>query len=164
VGSSARKALEKKLSEKHQEYLKNPDRAIASRMTRGEKATALLFGTSTGIGLAVTIGSIAGTSIASRRIEKQQEDGAFDGPRTGPVKKRIGFQTGRALTISGAHTAGALIDMYGPVLATAIRTKAHVNRVAAQTAYRNPKGLASTAAKIAYSAKKRGAYKITTLK
>lgn len=51
--------------------LKNPDRVLAARLTRGEKAIALLF---TPIGMS----AIAVTSAYSRRIEQKQETGAYD--------------------------------------------------------------------------------------
>jgi hypothetical protein len=58
--------------EKKIEALKNPDRVLSSRLTRGEKAVAILLGGPIGLGI------IAGTSIRSRRIEYKQETGAYD--------------------------------------------------------------------------------------
>jgi len=57
--------------EKKMEALKNPDRVLANRLTRGEKAAVLLlapFGMTT----------IAVTSAYSRRIEQKQDTGAYD--------------------------------------------------------------------------------------
>lgn len=57
------------------EALKNPDRVIAARMTRGEKiATVVLFGPAAPLSIA----AIAGSSAYSRRIERMQETGAYN--------------------------------------------------------------------------------------
>lgn len=53
--------------------LKNPDRVIANRLTRGEKAIAILF--LTPVGASAVIGT---TSAYSRRIERKQEKGLYD--------------------------------------------------------------------------------------
>lgn len=53
--------------------LKNPDRVLAARLTRGEKiAVALLL---TPVGASTLIGITSGTS---RRIERKQETGKYD--------------------------------------------------------------------------------------
>lgn len=49
----------------------SPDRAIAIRMTRGEKAVAILFAAPSG---GISLADIVLTSAASRRIEKKQDD------------------------------------------------------------------------------------------
>lgn len=62
----------KKLNEMNAALLKDPDRVIASRMTRGEK---VVYTALTGpVGLAL----IGATSATSRRIERKQETGAYD--------------------------------------------------------------------------------------
>jgi hypothetical protein len=67
------KAMAKmELASKKTEFLKNPDRVTASRLTRGEKAVSLLL--APGLG-AVGVGI---SSAASRRIEKKQDEGAYD--------------------------------------------------------------------------------------
>jgi hypothetical protein len=50
------------------DFLQNPDRAIASRLTRGEKAVAIIL--LTPAGAAAVIG---GTSARSRAIERKQD-------------------------------------------------------------------------------------------
>lgn len=52
--------------------LNNPDRVIAARLTRGEKALVLILAPAFGEGL------IAGTSATSRRIERKQELGKYN--------------------------------------------------------------------------------------
>lgn len=54
------------------QFNKDPDRVVASRMTRGEKVVSVLLAGPLGL---VAIG---GTSAVSRRIEKKQEDKAYD--------------------------------------------------------------------------------------
>lgn len=58
------------------DFLKNPDRVTASRMTKGEKTVALLLTVPTG-GLG-GVAAIAARSAASRRIEQKQDDGKYD--------------------------------------------------------------------------------------
>lgn len=62
----------RKLAKMHQDYQKNPDRVIATRMTRGEKALAVILA---GPFAAVPI---AATSAASRRIEYKQDKKSYD--------------------------------------------------------------------------------------
>lgn len=57
------------------DFLKNPDRAIAGRLTRGEKAVFAILAVPTG---GTSLLTIAGTSAISRRIERKQETGAYD--------------------------------------------------------------------------------------
>lgn len=70
-GSKERKSAEKKLADMYASFLKDPDRVIAARMTRGEKFAALIIGGP--IGLA----GIAATSAHSRRIEAKQDAKAY---------------------------------------------------------------------------------------
>lgn len=67
---AAREMAKAKVGEMKTTFLKNPDRVVASRLTRGEKAVSLLLG----FGAA----PIVVTSIASRRIEQKQDKGAYD--------------------------------------------------------------------------------------
>jgi len=57
--------------------LNNPDRVLAARMTRGEKAAVLVVGKFTFVGLPIAVGAIAGTSARSRRIERKQETNKY---------------------------------------------------------------------------------------
>jgi hypothetical protein len=56
--------------------LKDPDRVLANRLTRGEKAAVLGFSFIT-LTLPVGLGVVAGTSAASRRIEYKQGTQAY---------------------------------------------------------------------------------------
>lgn len=73
-----RQAALKEVGKMRADFLKNPDRVIASRMTRGEKQLSLVLGLVTGVGLVPVGAAIAGTSAASRRIERKQEKGKYD--------------------------------------------------------------------------------------
>lgn len=160
---SARKALlERKLRAAHQTYLKDPDRAIASRMTRGEKAAAVFFNGPNAAGLATSLGAVVATSAVSRRIENQQDKGAYDKLSNKPVRKRIGFQTGRSVMVNGAMFASSIASSGSKM----ILQRAMTNRTAAAKAASvvTPKALMDAAAKINYAKAARGAYKITTLK
>lgn len=53
-------------------HLKNPDRVLAARLTRGEKAVSVLL-----LG-PVGVAAIAATSAHSRRIERKQELGKYN--------------------------------------------------------------------------------------
>ena len=53
-------------------YKKNPERVVATRMTRGEKIVGVLLGGPLGLA------AIAGSSAVSRRIERKQELGKYD--------------------------------------------------------------------------------------
>lgn len=73
-GTAERKNAIADANKAHNAYLKDPDRVVAVRMTRGEKAVALLFaGPTAGVSLA----SIAASSAASRRIEQKQNTGGY---------------------------------------------------------------------------------------
>jgi hypothetical protein len=66
----ARAAAMDKAKQMKVDLLKDPDRVIAARLTRGEKAVTILLG--------VGIPAIAITSAHSRRIERKQEKGKYD--------------------------------------------------------------------------------------
>src|SRR5665811_1157654 len=66
-GTPARKAGTKELAKMRMDYLKDPDRVTAARMTTGEKVAIALFLTPVAAAAA-----IAGTSARSRRIEYKQ--------------------------------------------------------------------------------------------
>lgn len=67
-----RDAQKTKYNSMKKDFLKNPDRVTATRMTRGEKAVALvLFGPG-------GVGAIAGTAAVSRNIQKKQQSGSYD--------------------------------------------------------------------------------------
>lgn len=72
-GSAARIAGDKKVAAMDVAFLKNPDRVTAVRLTRGEKAVALLF-----VPLGLGVGAIVGTSARSRQIEYKQKTGAYN--------------------------------------------------------------------------------------
>lgn len=73
---SNKPAAAEKYAQMKTEFLKNPDRVLATRMTRGEKIYASLASLPTGgVGAAIAIGT---TSAVSRRIEYKQETGAYD--------------------------------------------------------------------------------------
>lgn len=78
----ASKKEEKTLATMKSDYLKSPDRVIAARMTRGEKAATIIMGVGVGnvlapVALPVAVAGVIGTSARSRRIESKQEDGAY---------------------------------------------------------------------------------------
>lgn len=78
-GSAQRAKEVKKLRDMDLNYLKDPDRVIAVRMTRGEKAVAILLGLATvGTASPISLASIAVSSAASRRIEKKQDERQYD--------------------------------------------------------------------------------------
>jgi len=64
------------------EFLNNPDRVTAARMTRGEKAVAGIIATLAtggyGGGLVAAGGSTGVTSARSRTIERRQETGYYN--------------------------------------------------------------------------------------
>jgi hypothetical protein len=76
-GSAEREAGNKKTADMRLALLKDPDRVTASRLTRGEKAIYAALAV-TGVGTAPALVALAGTSAVSRRIEKKQDDGAYD--------------------------------------------------------------------------------------
>lgn len=67
-----------KLSSMKTSYLKNPDRVIAARMTRGEKVALGIVGLLALPAAPIAVGAIAGTSAQSRRIERKQDLGKYD--------------------------------------------------------------------------------------
>lgn len=73
-----REAALKEVGKMKADFLKNPDRVIASRMTRGEKQLSIGLGILTGVGIVPAVAVIAGTSAASRRIERKQEKGKYN--------------------------------------------------------------------------------------
>jgi len=157
--------IEADLRKRQQNYLNNPDRVIAARMTRGEKAAALLLGSQSGIGLAGAVGSIAGTSALSRRIEFKQDTGAYKIDKSTKVQKRIGYdQMARPLIQVGSGLAAGLLKDVGSKASVAIGTRAASKRAAAKAAGKT-RALGSTAAKIKYVKPNfRGVHNITTLK
>lgn len=66
-GTKARADAKKKLEKMRSDWMKDPDRVIASRMTRGEKAAALIIAGPFGLI------PIAATSAISRTIERKQD-------------------------------------------------------------------------------------------
>lgn len=80
-GTPARTKEVKKLQEMHTTFLKNPDRVVAARMTRGEKAAALVLGGPAGLA------AILASSASSRRIEQKQDTGGFNKKNT-PAKSK----------------------------------------------------------------------------
>jgi hypothetical protein len=71
-GSPARAKQDAKLNQMKASFLKNPDRVIAARLTRGEKAIVLMLGL-TAVAAPVAVGAIGVSSAASRRIEFKQD-------------------------------------------------------------------------------------------
>lgn len=67
-GSTARNKEQKKLDKMKTDFLNNPDRVIAARLTRGEKAIAIILLTPAG-----AAGAIGATSAVSRAIERRQD-------------------------------------------------------------------------------------------
>lgn len=67
-GSDSRAKETQKLNKMKTDFLKNPDRVIAARLTRGEKAVAIILLTPAGAAAA-----IGATSGVSRAIERRQE-------------------------------------------------------------------------------------------
>lgn len=78
-GSTARAIAEKKYSSMKLAQLNNPDRVVASRLTKGEKSVAIIAGL-TVITPVAPILLIAGTSAKSRRVEYKQKTGAYNKP------------------------------------------------------------------------------------
>lgn len=65
-------AAAKKYVEMNAKLLKDPDRVLASRLTRGEKVVTVALAGPLGLAL------VGATSATSRRIERKQETGAYD--------------------------------------------------------------------------------------
>jgi hypothetical protein len=72
-GTPERDKANQKLNQMNVAFLKNPNRAVAARLTRGEKAIAIILLTPAGAAAA-----IGATSAISRRIEKRQDDKSYD--------------------------------------------------------------------------------------
>lgn len=72
-GSAERTKAKKKFADMKVNALNNPDRAMAVRLTRGEKAALLLFNSTNPVSFAGAVGAIAGTAIESRVIAKRQQ-------------------------------------------------------------------------------------------
>lgn len=68
--SAQREAAQSEVAKQKVAFLNNPDRVVAARLTRGEKAVGLLLG--------FGVAPIAVTSAASRRIERKQELGKYN--------------------------------------------------------------------------------------
>jgi hypothetical protein len=68
-GSAERAKEQKKLDKMKSNFLDNPDRVIAARLTRGEKIVLAILATPP-----VAAGAIAGSSAVSRAIEQRQEN------------------------------------------------------------------------------------------
>lgn len=66
---------EKQLAKMKTDFLKNPDRVVAARLTRGEKAVIMILA---GPAAPISIAAIGSTSAISRRIERKQETGAYN--------------------------------------------------------------------------------------
>lgn len=75
-GSAERAMAKEKVAKLKTEFYKNPDRVTATRMTKGEKAAALILGAPTGF--VGTAAGIAARSAISRHIEKKQARGGYD--------------------------------------------------------------------------------------
>lgn len=158
-GSKARAVGEKKLEQMHRDYLNNPARVAAARMTRGEKASSLLFASS-GIGLAASLGAIATSSLVSRRIEAKQDANAYKNVKGRRKFGGYGSATG-AMINAGAGLAAGIIKTAGTATMKGISSKAAANRAAAVS---RTKAIGSTASKLKYAKKSKGAFKVTTLK
>jgi hypothetical protein len=184
-GGDYKAKLEAGLRKREQDFMKDPDRVIAMRMTRGEKAMAILGGISSTLGtsgLAAPVaatavgGSIAGMSAASRKIEQKQRTGAYNKQREGKVRRGLLMNDARTkfLVNNGAGAVAFLGSTAAKVgvgslnvAKAVILDKAARNRAAATAASKIAKPMAIGAkAFVPKYAKKgaRGAYKITTMK
>lgn len=74
-GTAAYTKANAKVQRIEKDFKNDPKRVIAARMTRGEKAAAIFLAAPTG---GVSLLAIGVSSAASRRIEKKQEDKAYD--------------------------------------------------------------------------------------
>lgn len=157
-GSAARKAGEKKLEKLNREYLNNPARVAAVRMTRGEKFSSLLFASS-GIGVGVSVAAIATSSIASRRIEAKQDAKAYKNVKGRRKAGGIGAPSGAMIGAGGALASG-LLKTIGSRAMSSIAARAAANNSARLSSTR---AIGSVASKLKYARKSRGAFKITTL-
>lgn len=71
ISAGQKAAARAKLDTLKSDFYKSPDRVIASRLTRGEKAVAAIL-------LPYGLTAIATTSVVSRRIEYKQDRGRYD--------------------------------------------------------------------------------------
>jgi hypothetical protein len=156
-GSKGRKVGEEKLAKMHKEYLKNPNRIAAIRMTKGEKIASVIFSANP-VGLGIAAAAVAGTSIASRRIESKQRSGAYKNVKGRRVAGGIGAPSGGMVAL-GANITGNMLRFIGPRVVSSITGKAAANN----TARLGRTGISSAAEKLKYAKKSRGAFKITTL-
>lgn len=158
-GTAARKAGEKRLEKLNRDYLNNPARVAAVRMTRGEKFSALAF-SSSGIGAGMAVAAIVGSSAASRRIEAKQDANAYAKVKG---RRKLGGRvvpTGALISGGAALTAG-IMNVVGKKAMSSIAAKAATNRAAAKS---STKAIGNVASKLKYAKKGRGgAFKITTL-
>lgn len=77
VGTKNAAKEEAKLRKMKIDFLNNPDRVTAAKMSRGEKIASILL---TGVASPLTVasvGAIAGTSARSRVIAKRQQSGYY---------------------------------------------------------------------------------------
>lgn len=74
-GTAERAAADKRVDAMVRDFNKDPDRVIAARMTRGEKAALTMLAVPSFGG---TLLPIAASSITSRRIQKKQASGKYD--------------------------------------------------------------------------------------
>jgi len=70
-GSAERVIAQAHLAKVKTAHLKNPNRVLATRMTRGEKTAAILL-------VQGGLGAVLATSAISRRIEYKQDTGQYD--------------------------------------------------------------------------------------
>jgi 2'-5' RNA ligase len=168
AGSAEQLRIEKRLQQMHQDYLKNPDRVLATRMTRGEKILTLWQGAESPVTAGVSLAAIAGTSIASRRIEFKQQHGLYNKASGKPAPGHLNNDMRvRRLALAGAGALPTLIQNLGPTVTSSILSKAATNRAAAAAAAKATKPLAigSTAAKVKFAKKTfGGVHKITSMK
>lgn len=157
-GTAARKLGEKKLERLNREYLNNPARVAAVRMTKGEKFSAVLF-SSSGVGAGLAVAAIAGTSIASRRIAAKQASGAYKNVKGRRTAGGIGAPSG-GMIAAGSTLASGLLKVVGKKALSSIASKAAANNSARLS---STKAIGATASKLRYAKKSRGAFKITTL-
>jgi len=78
IGTKSAAKEQAKLSKMKIDFLNNPDRVTAAKMTRGEKIAAVLL---TGVATPATLvsaGAIAGTAARSRVIAKRQKSGYYN--------------------------------------------------------------------------------------
>lgn len=155
---------QKKVDDLNKAYDKNPDRAIALRMTRGEKASSLLFNPG-GIGI------VAVNSAMSRRIEYKQDKGAYDKGRKTRFKNHanrdeiikitahglmeVAQVFGLGLVAVGAKKAAPAAAKTG----AKISARAAANRARAEAVRRSGLGVDS----MIKSKVKKGVYKVTDM-